>query len=77
MRAPRPEGSHNEASCFIGVALALVPLLCLKVLVRRKAWLAVCGVILSQAATVASLFYNASSWSGGTGYFPFMYRVVY
>jgi hypothetical protein len=70
-------GATNEKSCFVGVALAVVPLLCLKVLVRRKAWLAVWGVILSQAAAVASLFYNASSWWGGTGYFPFMYRVVH
>jgi hypothetical protein len=66
-------GATNEANCLIGVALALVPLLCLKVLVRERAWLAVWGVILSQAAAVASLYYNASSPWGGHGYVSFLY----
>ena len=65
----------DEANCLLGVALALVPLLCLKVLVRERAWLAVWGVNLSQAAAVASLYYNAASGWGGHGYFSFMYRV--
>jgi hypothetical protein len=67
----------DEASCLLGVALVLVPLLCLKVLVREREWLAVWGVILSQAAAVASLYYNAGSRWGGTGYFSCMYVVVY
>jgi len=65
----------DEARSMVGVALVLVPLLCLKVLVREKAWLAVWGVLLSQIAALASLLYNASSRWGGTGYFSFMYRV--
>ena len=65
----------SEANCVLGVALALVPLLCLKVPVRERAWPAVWGVILSQAAAVASLYYNAASRWGGHGYFSFMYRV--
>jgi hypothetical protein len=35
--------AKDEANCLLGVALALVPLLCLKVLVRERAWLAVRG----------------------------------
>jgi hypothetical protein len=65
----------DEANCLLGVALALVPLLCLKVLVRERAWLAVWGVILSPDAAVASLYYNAANGWGGHGYFSFMYQV--
>jgi hypothetical protein len=67
--------AKDEANRLLGVALVVVPLLCLKVLVRERAWLAVWGVILSQVAAVASLYYNAASGWGGHGYFGVMYRV--
>jgi hypothetical protein len=65
----------DEARSMVGVALVLVPLLCLKLLVRERAWLAIWGVLLCEVAAVASLLYNANSPWGGTGYIP-MYRVV-
>jgi hypothetical protein len=67
----------NEANGLLAVAFVVVPLLGLKVLVREREWLAICGVILCQSAAIASLIYNAGTRWGGTGYFSFMYRVVY
>ncbi len=59
----------DEASCLIAVALIVLPLLCLNALVRRRAWLALGGVVLFQATAVASLFYNFPATRGGFGYF--------
>jgi hypothetical protein len=61
--------ARDEVSCLLAVALIVLPLLCLKALVRRRAWLAIGGVVLFQATAVASLFYNFPAMRGGVGYF--------
>lgn len=58
----------DEASCLIGISLVLLPLFCLKPFVRRRAWLAISGVVLFQATAAASLFYNFPAKWGGVGY---------
>ena len=59
----------NEVSCIIGVTLVMLPLFCLKPLVRRRAWLAISGVVLFQMTAVASLMFNFPAMRGGFGYF--------
>ena len=59
----------DEVSCLIAVAVIVLPLLSLKAFVRRRAWLAIWGVILFQATATASLVYNFPAVRGGVGYF--------
>jgi hypothetical protein len=61
--------ADDESSCFLGIALIVLPLLCLKALVRRRAWLAIGGVVVFQLTEVASLVYNFPALRGGVGYF--------
>jgi hypothetical protein len=56
----------SEAGVLLGVAAVLPPLLCLRPLVRSRAWLAVCGVVLFSATTIACLLANGG-W-GGEGF---------
>jgi hypothetical protein len=50
------------------VAVILPPLLWLKPLVRSEAWLAVCGVVLFSAASVACLLFNGTARGWGVGF---------
>jgi hypothetical protein len=60
--------AEDGASCLLGVALIVLPLLSLRALVHRRAWLTIWGVILFQATETASLVYNFPAVRGGVGY---------
>jgi hypothetical protein len=51
------------------VAVILPPLLWLKPLVRSRAWLAVCGVVLFSAASIACILINGTIRGWGVGFF--------
>jgi hypothetical protein len=64
---PFPDAS-SEVDLFVGCAVCLIPLLCLKGLVRSRSWFAVCGAVLFAATCIACLFYNFPAMRGGWGF---------
>lgn len=59
----------DESSGFLAIAVIVLPLVCLRPLVRRRAWLASWSVVIFQATAVASLVYNFPAVGSGVGYF--------
>ena len=50
---------------LVGVGAIIPPLLCFKSLVRSRRWIAVCGLVLFSATSVACLSFNAMANSHG------------
>jgi hypothetical protein len=51
------------------VAVILPPLLCIKPLIRVRAWLALSGVVLFTTTAVACLLFNGTARSWGVGFY--------
>ncbi len=64
---------------FLGIGAILAPLLCLKLLIRSRAWLAVCGIVLFSVTSLACLSFNVLACGSGrqSGFFQaYRYNVV-
>ncbi len=69
---------YDWPQLLFGVGAIMPPLLCIKSLVRSHTWLAVCGVVLFSATSVACLSFNvmANTWGVEFGFFASPYREV-
>jgi hypothetical protein len=68
---------YDGVSLLWGVGAILPPLLCIKILVRSRAWPAVWGVVLFAATSIACLTFNALADTHGlvSGFFAaYRYR---